>query len=317
MKKVWSFLLNVFLNVTDNSFRLALRITLFHYSTLKANVSDAFIASLYSTYEGIHKNFVDAYNAWRVQLGIQQGATKALDAMFAELSSDKISKWKGAVTGIYGKDSSIAIALFPQQSKPFQHGSQSDRLEAVNQLIMAIGSNPDLAALKAEIELFYTSLNDTFEAQKGAKNITDNLIDAVEAARVTMCIAQYANLGAMMQHYAETPLISGNYFDQKAIRTGTQIVFMGLIKPLLMKTIVQRTLQPTDVLKLENDGNTELRFYLAASKDAAIGATFISVAANSITTVNASDLGDVSTQHYLMVYNPDTLIKGEFTVEFE
>jgi hypothetical protein len=316
MKTIWIFLINVFANATRDSFRLALRITLFHYNALKANISDAFIASLYATYDGVHNNFVDAYNAWRVQLGVQQGATKALDALFKELASKKVSKWKGVVVGIYGSDSPMLEALFPQQSKPFNSGNQSDKLEAVNQLISAIGSNADLAALKTEIELFYTALNDAFEAQKGAKLLTNNLSDAVDTARIKMCTTQYANLGAMMQQYAATPLLSGNYFDQKAIRNGTQILFMGLVKPLKLKTVVQRTLQATDELKLENDGNTELRFYLAADKDAAIGTTFISVAANSHITVNAADLGDVNAQHFLMVYNPDTLIKGEFTVEF-
>ena len=306
----------MFANATLNSFRLALRITLFHYNALKANISDAFIAGLYATYDSIHKNYVDTYNAWRVQLGAQQGATKTLDTLFKELAYKKASKWKGVVVGIYGNDSPMLETLFPQQSKPFNRGSQSDRLEAVNQLILAIGTNPDLVALKTEIELFYTSLNDAFEAQKGAKLLTDNLSDAVEVARLKMCVAQYANLGGMMQYYAGAPLLTGNYFDQKAIRTGTQVLFMGLVKALKIKTIVQRTLQATDELKLENDGNTELRFYLAADKDAAIGATFISVAANSYTTVSAADLGDVSTQHFLMVFNPDTLIKGEFTVEF-
>jgi hypothetical protein len=317
MKTVWIFLVNVFANATSNSFRMALRISLYHYNALKANVADAFIAALYGSYKSIHQNFVDTYNAWRVQLGQQQGATKTLDALLAELTSVKISKWKAVVVGIYGKDSAMVESLFPQQSKPFNSGSQSERLEAVSQLILAIGGNLDLAALKTEVEAFYTTLNDAFEAQKGAKLKVDNWSDAVEAARLQMCQAQYANLGAMMQQYAATPLLSGNYFDQKAIRSGTQILFMGLVKTLSVKTIVQRTLQATDMLLLENDGNTELRFYLANEKDAALGATFITLAAHSKLEVKAEELGNVSTQHYLLVYNPDALLKGEFTVEFE
>jgi len=47
-----------------------------------------------------------------------------------------------------------------------------------------------------------------------------------------------------------------------------------------------------------------------------MGITFVTIAAGKTITVTAADLGDATTQHFLMVSNSDAVNSGEFTVEF-
>ena len=316
MKEQWSYIRNVFLIVTKNSFRLALRISKIHDSALKSKIADAFILAMYTAFHIVNEAYADAYGKWVSKKTLQQGATLAFSNLLDLMRNAKINAWDAAIAAVYPKGSPKYKALLPNGHSPFQTGSQEDRIAALNGLIKAIGTDAALATLKAELILFYTDINDADDLQKQLMSDVQTASSELETARVTMCVTMYADLGGLMQHYAEDTSPIGAFFDLKGIRKGQQELFMGSVKKLSFKKIAKKTVLATDQVLLENTGVTELRFYYSATQDGAIGAMFVSVAADKQVTVNASDLGDVTTNHFLMVSNPDTINKGEFTVEF-
>lgn len=316
MKSIWHYLMNVFDNVTAGSFRLALRISLVHLGALKSKISIALILGLYNDYLLVHDTYENAYNVWKVAYAKQQSQTQGVSKALKKLSGTKARNWDTGIQQVYDVDSDEYKALLPNGRTPFQQGSQTDRKAAVKTLSDAIGGDLTLAIVKADVDAFYILLNKALLEQKAAITNTETASTACEKARKIMCMEQFGDLGALMQFYKATPVEVESFFDLKVLRNGLQVLFMGHVKKLGLHTIVQRTILATDQLSLENTGVTELRFYLSATKDGVIGTTFIAVAAGKTLTVSASDMGDVTLQHFLMVYNPDTINKGEFTVEF-
>ena len=316
MKKNWSYVEIVFLVVTRNSFRLALRISKIHDSALKSKIADAFILAMYTAFHVVNEAYKNAYGKWVAKRSLQQGATLSFNNLIDLMRNVKINAWDAAIAAVYAKASAEYKALLPNGHKPFQRGSQEDRIAALDGLIIAIGADAALATLKAELVVFYTDINNADSLQKQLMSDVKTASTELEAARVTMCLLMYADLGGLMQYYFTDSKLIEAFFDLKGIRKSQQVLFMGSIKKLSFKKIAQKTVEATDQLLLENTGVTDLLFYLSATKDGAIGATFVIVAAGKQLTVNASELGDASTQHFLMVSNPDTINKGEFELEF-
>ena len=314
MIRRWLFLENPILNATDNSFRMAIRISTWHDSALKAANADPFILALYVIYHPLHLALVAAYDAFTAKEGTTQGETLNLRELFRLEANSKINAWDAAIQVVYAKGSVPYMSLLPNGHGPFQTGTQTQRINAVQTLSNSIGTDAALAAVKADVDTFYGLLNTANSTQKGSISTINALSDAVDAARINMSVAQYADLGKLIGAHAADTTVIDQYFDLEALRKGQQVLFTGQVKKNDVHTIVKHTFAATDMLDLENPGVTELQFYLAAVKGAHPGATIITLAAGTQQTVPASALGDVANT-YLMVFNPDLINKGQFVVE--
>ena len=78
---------------------------------------------------------------------------------------------------------------------------------------------------------------------------------------------------------------------------------------------VTHTFEVAEEVRLVNRGLTSLHFALVKEVAEAIGDTFIAVAANSETTIDAATLSDIATCRYLKVLNKEAHLKGSYTVE--
>lgn len=314
-QRPWSFTQNPFLNATINSLRIAVRISSTHLAALKKFAGDKFFDGLIAFYEPLDTALSNAVTAIKNAGGEQQGSTVNLNQLYNLLSGSKIRQWDIAIQNVYELGTPQYKTLLPHRRTPFQIGTQTDRRTAVNTLSDAIGDDAALAAVKTSVDAFYTQLSDALSAQKGDIQGGGILGKQAEAARVAMCVGQYANLGALMQNYAETPDMVSSFFDM-IIRSGAQVLFTGDDKPQEHKNIFKHTFAAADMVRLENDGVTEQQFYLADSKTAAPGKMVITVPAGQTVTVPALQLGDIKNT-FLNVYNPDAINKGEWTVEIE
>ncbi len=315
MKRIWIYLDNPINSSKMKSFRLALRVSAYHFNALTANAAtDPLAAAKLIIYTPINKALVDAYNAWFAQVGLQQGLTLALMNLINDLAADKVGFWDSSVQVVHADNTPRYKAIFPNGRKPFQTSSQTLRISAVKALSIAIGAEVALAAVKADVDAFYTNINDANTSQKASKNITIDLSDNTEAARLAMTIAQYSDLGAFIEKYAQDTTAIEKFFDLEALRKGQQVLFTGQVAFNTARTIVKRTFDATVQLKLENPGVTELKFYFAAAKRAMPGATFVTLAPGTQQTVLVTALGSLA-DHYLTVYNASPINKGNFVVE--
>ena len=313
--RTWMFSQNLFLNATDNSFVNAMKISTYHDNALDAVKDDPFFLGLYNTYHPLHVNYKTTYDTWLAREGTQEAGTLNLTQLLGLLSSTKILQWDSNILLKYNRSTPKYRGLLPNRRKPFQTGTQTDRVHAVKVLSDAIGTDEALADVKADIDSFYAQLEAAFNNQKANKSTGKSMSAELEDARVAMCTGMYANLGAIMQHFASDPGKIEVYFDLAAIRSHQQVLFTGHLKAGEVHTVVKHTFGANDEVTLTNNGNTQLKFYLAPAKEAQPGETFITLG-HGEETVLASALGKL-TDTYLIVLNTDANYMGEFGVEIE
>ncbi len=311
----WSFAVNPFLTATNSSYANTQRINHFHLAALNtAQANDTFFATMYNNYKPLHDAFEADYANFLAQSGTQQGSGLGLTALLSETTT-KINHWDALVQAVYAKGSSQYIALFPNGHTPFMHGTQESRINSVKALSIAIGNDAELSEVKTEADAFYTDLNAAFIIKTNEQNKTGIHSAACDADRTALCQQQYMNLGKLIAKFSQTPDAVASYFDLVNIRTHKQTDFTHLVKPVHVLTIAKRTLAATDQIRINNTDNVPLHFYVANTKDEAIGATFIVVAPGANQDYAASLLGDVINNLFITVYNPDTMQTGSFVLD--
>jgi hypothetical protein len=309
--RTWIYIQNPFLNATIGNFLNAMVISTYHDSALAAAKDDASISVLYASFNPLHLQYKEAYDSWKSHGGTQQSETLNLSQLLQLLNS-KIGQWDIKIQNIYAQDTAAYKKLLPNRRAPFQSGTQTERTSSVKALSQSIGSDASLVAVKTDVDSFYEQLQQALTAQKGSLSSTKNMSTGLEAARVAMCTAMFANLGALIQKNAANPERIEQYFDMKSLRNAHQVVFTGHVKAGEIRTIVKHTFDQEDELLLTNSGSTPLSFYLASVKNASPGETVFTLSPGE-QKVLASALGKL-TDTYLTVQN-SSIITGEFEVE--
>ncbi len=337
---IWSRLINPFLIATANSYANTMRISLFHLSKLyTAAQNDPYFVPFYNAYLIIHNAFDTSYSAFLSTSISQQGSGLSLTNLLAA-STQNINGWDSLIQTVFPKGSEGYKALLAHGHTPFHQGGQIARIAAVKTLRDLLDINNATAALIPpaclpasfltgltpaklatltdlynQIAAYYTNLKNAFDNKNSAQNNTGNHSTAAETARIDLCNEQFFNLNTFLAKYKLTPELAGGFFDLEHIRTHSQTDFTHIVKLLSVYTIVQRTLAPTDMIRINNTGPSILRFYAAHTKDEAIGTVFIEAAPGSNNDYAASLLGDVVNNHFIIVYNPDAVQTGSFVFD--
>ena len=311
--RTWMFLTNPFLNATDGSYLNGMHISGYHDKALEKKKSDPFFLDMYNLYHPLHIAYATAYGTGVTEGGLQQGDTLSAQQLMSLLSNTKIRNWDVAIQNHYEINTPEYKRLLPHHRKPFQHGSRTERLQTVKSLRDAIGTDELLAAVKTDVDSFYTQFHAANNVQEGNQSASKGTSAALETARIAMCAGQYANLGGLMQKYSTTPDMIAPYFDLETIRRSQQVLFTGKIKAGEIRTIVKHTFGEDDEIWLSNTGNTQLKFYLANAKGVQPGDKSITLDKGE-QSVLASALGKL-TDTYLTVFNTNTVHEGAFSIE--
>ena len=313
MDYIWPFLSNPILNCTDGSYRKALNVSIHHYNAI-SNSTIQFIIDMFVIYGPLHLAFVAAYNEWIAQGGAQEGETLTVNQLL-RLVSKKIKTWDIAIQGKYPDDTARYKALLPNRREPFQKGAQDLRIGAISSLSTNIGADPLLATVKTDVDLTFTQIQTAFNHQKHSITETSLSSDAVETARVAMCVGQYADLGTFITKYASHPLDIAPYFDIESIRRHEQVLFDGHVNPLETKFLRKHTFGLLDEISIWNKGTGVLKFFVTELKGGALGSTCVTVQPASKYVGLASAMGSL-TKKIIMVHNPDPNLKGDYEFEF-
>ncbi len=313
MHKQWYYLVNPFEVATRGSYYMTKVISEQHLAALESQQSDPYFTNMLSVYTPIHNNFATVYNDFLVQKDLQQGETLNLNQLYEQLSSEKIEAWDIAIQVVYRRRSPDYMGLLPHFRKPFQRGNQLQRLTHLNALNLGLTGITALSAVKTDVDNFCNLLNNANDSQKSSLRQTTRLSLIVETARHSVCTALYVNLGALIQKYASTPEIIGDFFDLQHIRNFAQVDFTGHLKPSKLHFVCKRTFAPDDIIMVKNNSDTPLQLYVSSIKDVLISSPSVTIAANTTADIEAKSLGE-SSRNYLFIYNPDPDITAEWEI---
>ena len=318
MEKNWQYLSNQFVNATKNSFKKAVIISRYHDSVLATAASlptpDPDMVLLYDRYNPLHETLSLAYNSWRAQGGTQQGSTLSL-AQLINLLPEKIFNWQSRVGVIYASSSAQFKTLFPNGRAPFNKGSKDLRLDAVDSLAIALGTDPALATLKVDVQAFYAQLLTARQMQIGDIATTRSDSTGLEQAILAAMKMQYRNLGLLMNKIENTESIEV-FFDLATIRERDQSVFTGTLDPEEIEEVLVHTFVAEDELRLKNNGLAPIKFNLGSTPGATNSAS-ITLDASEERTVTASEFGitDYHLFRYLTVTNTTSSLTTHYLVE--
>lgn len=314
MARPYIFFINPFLVATQKSYRRAKKLGDYSVAALAAQAGKPF-SDLLNELSPLSQTFNDAYALWTTQRGTQKGKTVSLNDLIAQLSNSKIEDWDVAIQQVYKQHTPEYVALLPNRRIPFQRGGQESRINAVNSLSLAIGADVPLQPVKTDVDDFYTTISTVYNSQKGNKSTTKNKSDAVEAARVALCIGLYGMLGQLMDYYKTTPESVAAFIDLETLRSKEQDSYQSNLKGNATKLALTHTFAAGDQLRIINRGNTDIGLALMPEKNDPLPDKFTTVTALNEMIVNADVLGDISTSRFLIVKNLDATQQGAYTIE--
>jgi hypothetical protein len=314
--RVFHLLINSFLSVTNRNFKLAFILGTFTDNALYAAKADPKILELYNEFHPVYTAFIAAYDTWKSQINTSISGTASFEQLLAQLT-EKSNYWQSQALAFYKtKTDKGFIFLFPNGLRPFYTGGQLAEMNAVKTLSDGMANITGLVGVKADVDAFYALMVSAFNVHQGQKSNVGLGSDNVEAQREALSIGLFAAYGGLIHKYAATPLVIANFFDIESMQHNLQTQFVNNhLKALTTVNIFQRTLQPTDQIKIANNGKTELTFFWASTDEQSTAIVSVTVQPQTVETFEASKFGDLATNHFFNVTNPSDLAEGAYEVD--
>jgi len=316
MAKLWHFLINTFLVVTDQSTQLMMILSPDHRARLQAESADPDILALLNLFVPIDNALADAYQAWLSAGAFYRGATLSFENLIAELVDTKLDQWLPQVQVVFPESSPEYLTLFPNGRTPFTSGAYDIRINTVSALGDNLAAYAALAATKTDVDNFYTSLLAGRADQQQKEEDVRVTSDLLETERVDTARAMYAGLGSLMKKFASDPAQIERFFDIPLIQNPPKPkdTFSGIVAGGDTANILEGGFTDTTQFKLFNNGDTNLRFFTSTSATGtSLAGEGIELAPNTNTTVIATALGNPGNT-FLNVTNLDPLNQGSYSV---
>jgi hypothetical protein len=309
---LWRFLINSFLVVTLGSYRAMSLIANFTLNALNVP-TNTLVYAQYTRLLPFVTAYAAAYAAWVASLGTEEGSTLAVTNGYDLLGNTWIVTWDNTIQLVYNTKSTVYKTVLKNRRKPFQRGSQGDKLIALKAFAVLLTGVSGLSAVLADVNAKIAILQALVDGHATNKSSVKIASTAVETARVTVGQQLYGVLGQLMDIFNATPGSIGAFFNLTAIRRLEQSMWNRAIKAATTAYIFTRTLLATDQLKLVNLNLTILRFAFLATKDGVITTVYVEVPPLSSVIVDRSTMGSM-TNTFCVVQNMDATTKGNYMI---
>lgn len=318
MEKQWQPVSNQFVKETADSYVKALRLSNYHDSALaKAAASDPAFLIIYNRYHPLHEAFKNKYNQWEAAGGSQEGQTLNVKQQL-KIAKLKIDGWDVAIQVVYPKTTPRYKSIFNDGRKPFNRGGLDVNINSFDSLSVKIGTDPALAAVKADVDATYLILDAARDSQEGAKADKIHGSGNVETARIDIMVMQYRNTAWVLDNFYDTrESLCNALIDLKTLRDKQQRVYNLTLAIGENKPVLVRTFAASDVLRLKVNGDGPVVFYLA-STPGGTDSTAVTRNANQDMKAVISEFGisNYGTHRYLTAINQSG-VETHIVVEIE
>ena len=307
---IWKYIDNQFAVATAKNFKKALILSTYHDAALQARIAtQPILERLYDRYHPLHLEMESQYSTWRSAGGAQQGQTLGLEQQL-ELTLDQLDGWDVSIQVVYRKTTPRYKAIFPDGRKPFRRGAIDQRINAFNTLSMNIGADGDLAAVKAQVDAAYSTLNELRDGQQAAKSNVKGGSSELDAACIAAMNMQYRNLGFVMDNFFEDRETECNMlFDLQTLRESEQTSFTTTLDPEETEAILVHHFLSSDQLRCRIDTDGPISLYLGSSSGATNStAAIISSPAEVLVPLSAFGPVDLNVHRYLTAVSNATAI---------
>lgn len=303
----WSYLRNMFDNVTKNNYKRMVSMARDLHDKLLRQNANADILVLYNLmlaeFMLFNKSFVAVSNNW----ALYQSNTLTVENWFKELTR-KTKRWEAWVLTEFDDDSSEYLSLMPNGRADFNKGPYEMRLKSVATLETALGAYPTLNTVLLDVQQFRTDIEAARTTQQGFEQNDKQLRQDLEHARLDLAVAMHRVFGGLIQLYAHDTAHIETFFDMRYLQsTSTKRDKKAAVRTVSANSrskVLERVFVDNDILQLSNVGNVSLGFFVTNDENAATPNDITLLDAQESQSYTLSDLSDGTTNpHFLMVVN--------------
>lgn len=314
METVPPQLKNFFLSATKNSYSKFERVSTYHLSAL-SNSKNPFEKERYEFYLPFDQEFQSLFIEFGSLEENKQENTKEVELLLEQLRGDLIEEWDIDIQGVYKPRTSRYKGLLPNGRKPFQSGTQEDRIDAVKKVIENIGADATLASVKEKMNVFLRKVEDAQVYKKRKFSDVKKLSAAVEAARVEGCEAMFENYGLFIGKYSKTPELAAPYFDWNTLFPKEQKTYEQTLKGGATKNVAKKTLSVKQTITADNQGEAAIEIFSVNKKTGIIGTQKVTVLPGEIKTITAAEIGNTKETPFINILNTNKTVEAKVKVQ--
>ncbi len=306
---------NFFDNSTKKNFtKMARESTYFDLGLNEIRLTNATAALIYAVTHPEHLNYMIKYNLNLSAAGNVHGKVFTKEELATDLNHTRIGDWDYEFQKIHRKGTVQYETCWVGGHIVITGGKIELRINHILLLTTAMIAYPELDALRAVIEAFYVQISSAENQVIGKKASKTGAKGAVETARVSNADAMFKGFGQMLWVGSTTAYMDA-IIDRELIQAkAEQMLFNAMIVKHWKDKIASRTLLPTDMIEVINDGLVELKFFVVRFLDDPHG-IFVSVLPGETKLFSASLLGNLA-HRYVMVENDSLTTNGHYSFRF-
>ncbi len=316
-KKRFGLFVNRFEVATRNSYTNATHIFKQHVDSLFVDSTTSPIAlTCYNRAKPKYDLYQASYSTRSSQSNTQGGKVQTMKVTLKGMPLH-VDDWEAKIKVVYPVNTEKYKILFSQGKAPFNSGTQQKRVDAVETLLVNIGTDVSLTAVKIIIQTFYDAMLVSYNLKDISKATTKTESKATEVTRINMCNVMEGNYGLLLDAYQEEPTLASKYFDEAYMSNTLQMIFNMKVKKFSTKNGLKRTFANplTQQFQIVSRANNTMKIFLSVSRYGLVGTKFVSIPPESDDIYNLVDMGDNTKESFLNICNPDERIKGDITIK--
>jgi hypothetical protein len=190
-----------------------------HDKLLMESANNQAIAQMYQVFLPVFKDFQLVYHQTFAVDAVYQGNTQMVEALFMDLSSQKIKQWDIWIQNVFLDDTPQYKMLLPNYRSDFQRGGYDARINSIKMLQTNLGLYPQLANVLADVSSFLQQIESARIQQQGYEKQVSNLVKDVEDKRVLLAQVMHGIFGGLLQVYYLEPWRVETFYELKYLRS--------------------------------------------------------------------------------------------------
>jgi hypothetical protein len=281
---------------------------------------DAMLAATTAAYD----NYYNAISAESTNEGIKQSATKSVDTILAEFKAE-VSSMEGVITRAFRTEPSKIEEFFPFGLSEYSNATKSNVEMLMDRMVNACGNNS--GKLPADFDLQVKAIRQSYtDLRKVQLRKIGTVADDKARAATNRNILErqlMLNLLDLAKEYLGDPVNGLKFFDQSILKTEASkpgepgpdgIIYTGQVAPGAKVMVTEGGFGATSVITVENAGDVPLKVYTAAKADDPVPENAPELQPGEEDEFTPAQLGAAGNT-FLMVYNPDKGLNGDYVVE--
>ena len=225
---------------TIESITLAKEIYNSFTAQLLSGIADADILEYYNFFLTYNTDYDAKYLLWNSLGSSSPGNTLGVKQLVVKLRGTEIRRWDVIIQGFYPRKTVMYKHLLPHCRMDFQNGAIDLRVEAIVNLIDAIGDDTNLASLKIDIQAYLDLLTAAMDKQSSHFTSINKASVNLEIARMDAAEAMIYVYGKFVSKYYKNLKLMEPYFPVNLLQRLVQYLFVTTLKNNKVRFLFKR-----------------------------------------------------------------------------